>query len=100
MDEENSVFAIIGILVLIPFVWMLEGWALSTLWRWFIVTQFHAVALTIPSAIGISIVFGLLKGTTFAAEDPKYKSFLTRVFAFIITPLFAVGCGWLVRMWL
>ncbi len=47
----------IAYLVLSP-VW--QGFVLSIIWGWFIVRAFHAPSLSIPLAIGISLVVSML----------------------------------------
>lgn len=39
---------------------MMNGWALSKLWSWFIVSTFALPALTIPAAIGVALVVNYL----------------------------------------
>ncbi len=51
-----------------------NGWALSTLWGWFIVPLFGLPALTIPYALGISTIAGfLLSANNTSKSDNKSK---------------------------
>lgn len=59
---------------------ILNGYVLSILWAWFIVPTFHAPVLSIPVAIGVSMVIHYLTftDTTDLAkkEDSKWWSSL------------------------
>ncbi|MCP3017986.1 hypothetical protein [Cupriavidus basilensis] len=52
---------IFSVLFCLTALTILKGWALSVVWAWFIVPTFALPALTIPQAIGISIVAALIK---------------------------------------
>jgi hypothetical protein len=51
-----AVLALIGIPATIAITAIFDGYALSVLWRWFIVKQFSLPELSIPAAIGIGLV--------------------------------------------
>lgn len=77
---------------------ILNGWALSILWGWFIVPVFKFPQLTIIQAIGVAMVASLLT-KTYSTQD-KYKGLEDRVAELIgsaiVAPVLAVGFGWLV----
>lgn len=50
-------------------VW--SGFVLSILWGWFIVPAFHLPQISIPLAIGISLVVGMLTYQVSAQEPDK-----------------------------
>ena len=92
--------AIIFVLVIGLFIGavILRGWALSTLWGWFAVPIFHLPALSIPQAIGVSIVVSLLTYQRIpeGAKDKKWDPIAHSV----LVPLFAVWVGWIVKGYL
>lgn len=59
-EEKMTIFAIIGLLLLIPVFATVGGFLLMTLWGWFIV-PLGVVALSLPHAIGVGIIFSLFK---------------------------------------
>ena len=87
-------------IVVINAVW--EGFAFSVLWRWFITTTFHVAAISLPQAIGIALIVGLVVPTNFTAaeEQDAYKiakKMLIHVFA---APATAILIGWIVKSFL
>lgn len=47
-------------LLITPLSWVLNGWVLTQLWQWFITPLLGIRAISIPEAIGFSIVVGYL----------------------------------------
>mgnify|MGYP001605062305 CR=1 FL=1 len=79
---------------------VLNGVALKVLWGWFVVEVFSLPALSIPNALGLSIIARLL---TFQQSDheemgPK-RAVHERVLTAILWPLLAMALGALYR-WL
>ena len=73
-----------------------NGWALSTLWRWFIEPTFHlAPSLNIPSAVGLCYVVSFL--THQMKMDKEKKPYLEALASgFVIStmkPLIFLGFG-------
>ncbi len=91
--------ALVSIPLLIAVAAAANGYVLSILWGWFIVTTFHAPALSIPAAIGISMVVSYLTATYNDAKDPDRKWFGPLVYV-ISRPLFALGIGAVVHSFL
>jgi len=106
MKKDGTVtgLACLGLLVAFPLTVIISsimnGWALSTMWGWFVVPLFHLPELNIPYAIGISMVVGMLVRQA-SQENKKEKSWSTivaEIFAYaIFTPLFTVFLGWIVK---
>ena len=48
------------VLVLFPFITLLHGWVLTVLWGWFVVPQFGVATLSLPTAVGLDILFDFL----------------------------------------
>ena len=72
-----------------------EGWAIATLWRWFIVSHFHCVPLTIPAAVGISLLMSLTAHQPYwGKEDEKY-TVLAKLFTGAAITTIILGWGWL-----
>lgn len=85
----------------------LKGWAMVTLWAWFVIPTFGLPALTMPVAIGLGFLLHLFQYIDFNSieqhqdkePDLLLKSVKTFMFATLF-PLFSVGCGWLVKLFI
>ena len=85
---------IIGLLTAPPLA-LLRGWAVMTLWAWFVV-PLGAPALTIWHAVGVSLIVGLLTyQVQYEPADEANELFWTRFSTAILAPLICVGWGWL-----
>ncbi len=73
----------IAYLVLSP-VW--QGLVLSIIWGWFIVKAFHAPYLSIPLAIGISLVVSMLTYQV-PSQEPDEKHTSRSITIGIVYPL-------------
>ena len=78
---------------------IMNGFAISTLWGWFIVPMFGLPALSIPYAIGLSLIVSYMtisasfyKGQ--AIEVDKYISFL------VTKPVGAIIFGFIVKQFI
>ncbi len=97
---------VIGVLALlalfIAFSAMFNGWALTKLWGWFIVPVFHLPMLTLPMAMGLSLVVSFLtyqhQSTTTAKDDKEKKERSINFFVLIfLRPLIVVGIGYVIH---
>jgi hypothetical protein len=84
---------------------ILRGWALSTLWAWFLV-PIGAVAINIPTALGISVIVGLF---TTHLNNEKVKTGDKRTIADLTAtivaksiggPLVSVLIGWIITLFM
>lgn len=92
-------------LVTVPVSYVWYGYVLSVLWAWFVVVPFEAPPLTIPVAIGISLIVGMLTASLARADLAKeYPDANQRVFvqimAALVSPLLFLMIGWIVRMFI
>jgi len=76
-----------------------NGFVASILWRWFVV-PLGAVPITIPWAIGLSVLVGMFKVVKSddkkESADEKAQKFL---FLFV-NPLAALGIGWIAKQFM
>ena len=88
------------VVVFLSSVW--SGYALSILWGWFIVSAFHAPALSIPAAIGVSMIVSYM--TYHGTPTDKDKSFTDKMIEGIAMgiarPALTLFAGWTVKFWL
>jgi len=79
------------------------GYALTILWKWFVVPIFHTPELSIPSAIGIALVVNYLTKHTSDCKKEE-KSFSTRMVEgtveVLLKPSFAILMGWVVQKYM
>ena len=81
-----------------------SGYALSVLYEWFIVTGFGVSSISIPTAIGVSIIVNYMAGNDDlkSDDDSEIKSQLLGKLAVkaIFKPSIALFVGWLVTLFL
>lgn len=92
-------------LLILPFTCFMRGWAISTLWNWFVAAPFNAPHLTVLTAVGLSMAINLFtfdfnKAIKDASEDETdwstnlVKSVIIAVVCYPIT----VGFGWMIHL--
>jgi hypothetical protein len=99
MVAAGFIGAVAGLLVALC---LLNGWVLLLLWRWFMPVLFPDVPLlTVPVAIGISLIVSLLTHQDMSdvakKKDTDKWSTLTGLFT---RPLFVLLIGWIVRQYI
>lgn len=79
---------------------MWSGFVLAKLWAWFVVPSFAVSPLTMPYAIGLTLIANRLTTQRASIEDAKTRSLeewiqytLRLVFGCIFGPLLALGVG-------
>lgn len=88
--------------ILAVYAVLLNGWAFAKLWAWFMVSTFSLPVLSIPQAIGLSL---MISYATYQLQEKKEDedsgALLIKTF-FIATfkPLFAIGFGAIVKSFL
>jgi hypothetical protein len=105
MDSIGCLLLTIA-LFLTPFCYIINGWVLSQLWKWF-VEPFGVPALSVPYAIGVSLIVGFLthqRNTSRSTDDRDKGEKITSAVAEILTsftlPLITLGIGWIVSQFL
>lgn len=91
-----AVLAVIsGVVILVTVLTCLRAFVLLKLWAWFIVPLFGLPPLTIPYAIGISLIVGSFFLNTKKQDD-------SNVFwvSAIVSPLITLFIGWIVHMFI
>lgn len=99
----EALFSVIGLIGFFSFAialsTLLNGWALSVLWGWFMVGIFELPGISVGQAIGISVIVNLLTYTHVESntKDKKVSELVGQLLgSAILRPLFAVLVGWLV----
>jgi hypothetical protein len=78
---------------------LLNGWAISVLWGWFVTPLFGLPLLTIPYAIGLGLVISMfIPSTASETKDKGWSEILIALIAKVVaTPLAAIAMGWIVH---
>ena len=77
----------------------LRGFALSRLWEWFAIPQFHVRPIGAASALGLSFLYGLFRGpTTQKRPDETDAEYSVRTSVeLVVYPAIALGFGWITK---
>ena len=68
-DDAKRVVACLGLLLFVP-SWMFEGVVLCWLWWWYVV-PLGVVQLTVPWAMGIGMLVGILRYNPYMVRDDE-----------------------------
>lgn len=103
--DDNTFVSCLGMIasfvILLVVSVIMNGWALATIWNWFIPPIFGLTTLTLAKAIGVSMVAELFTGVkSKKSEDTKGKTYTEVLFTALVieiaTPLLTVGIAWIV----
>lgn len=102
MNKENKgiLINIIPYFMILTFIiiqTVLTGIALKIIWNWFIVDYFQIKELTIPVALGISVLFSLFKDIK-VKRNPEKDSPASVVVIALIVPIIALGLGYVIHL--
>lgn len=82
---------------------ILSGYVLSIFWAWFVSPIFGIENISIPEAIGISLIISYLTRQTnqCAKEDKELNERIIELFATALAkPLAALAMGWIIKLFL
>jgi hypothetical protein len=102
-DSYKTFAACLLVILLIPFLtvysYLVNGYVLSMLWGWFIVTTFHLQPLTIVESIGLAMVVGFLTSRPVYKTEEDKRTTTQKVSDFItalLSPFLVLFIGWLI----
>jgi hypothetical protein len=104
-EQEMKAFGyLMATLLVMAYAAIMNGWALTKLWAWFIVPGFDAPPINIPMAIGICVTLGFLtKHLAFSRSKPEKPWSETLIEGFIwstMNPIFTLGIASIVKLFM
>lgn len=88
-DEKKVEQSGIILICLMPFAFIWQGFLVVGMWTWFI-APIVSISITIPEAIGISLVIRMLTG---GRSDDNYDTLRTFLHWFVL-PLIVYAIAW------
>lgn len=86
------------VILLIPVMMALHGWALVYLWQWFVVPLgMHAI--TFWWGFGLALIVGLFRRTPHENSSDDIDKSVGRVFAEMFGNAFVFALGWAIHHW-
>ena len=105
MDSVGCILVLVACVVA-PFSYIVNGWVLAVLWRWFAV-PLGLPSLTVPYAIGVALIVGFLthqqsspRGKDDRTQDEKVADGIAALLYSFVGPLFTLGIGWIVTQFI
>lgn len=95
--------AVLGLPVLIVVSAVWRGYVLTILWGWFAVPYFHLPTITVPVAIGVSLIIGMLAHQQTDCEGKKrdpLDAVVHSLAAIALAPALTLLIGWIVTKFL
>lgn len=99
LDLPKILGSIVGTLAVIPILfvtWFVNGWITSTFWDWFVIPLFGARVLSVPQAIGLSMLVGFV---THQVQPENKESTATKLVKMILYPGITLISGYVVHRW-
>jgi len=90
----------LGVIAGIVIATIANGFVLKTLWVWFAVPLFPVPHLSIPQALGLSLVGEVLVGTTGVKKEGQPEEPGAAVVTAVLRPLVVLAVGWIVTWFL
>lgn len=95
---EAFVKVVLWLIALVVSV-LFNGYALTILWRWFVVPTFGLVQLSIPAAIGFSLTVSYLttRSSELKSDDDDIAAAFIRA---LLLPTLVLAFGYIVQLWM
>ena len=101
-SEGLACFGLLGLLVFVTVGGaLLGGWVFSILWGWFVSPFFGIQEISIPYAVGLSLVAGMLTNKGSSSSDKDTKDLVSNAISNVVfVPMFTLLIGWVVKMFI
>jgi hypothetical protein len=95
----NILLLLAALFVLTPLAMIWSGFALSVIWGWLIVPTFPMMpVLSIPAAIGLTLVIGYLTGRVTKKDTEEDWPFI--IAKMVLLPAFAIGMSYIIKQFM
>jgi cell division protein FtsW (lipid II flippase) len=102
--NESKAMSCIGIatsaLLLVVISVLLEGVVISFFWRWFIIPIFGVQPITIAEALGLALFAGMFTNKKATSNKDETTSLSTVLAVSFLSPLLALGVGYIVHLFM
>lgn len=102
-DKVTSCLGIVfGLAIVLVVGTLVDGWALSKIWNWFMPAIFGLTSLTLWQAMGVSLVFEMFsrnnkKKSESKSEDKTVgEAILASLIEVTVAPLLSVFIAWMI----
>ena len=103
-DKVTTCLGLIFSLIVVTVVGaLMQGWALSKVWNWFMPAIFNLTALSLWKAVGVATVFELFTGTNRTKKndddsksDTVGEAIVKSLIQVTVAPLVTVFIAWIV----
>ena len=89
----KKVWLVLFCLALVPVEMIWSGYALSVLWKWFVVPVFNFHPLSVVQATGISLVIGFLTHQYIKNDDDSKEELVRATLIGFLRPAIALFLG-------
>ena len=86
---------VVGLIILVVPIILLRSWVLTILWGWFMCPYFGLEPLTMPYAIGIALVIGMLTQSASELKDQYKEEAWKRMVGLALAPFVTLLIGWI-----
>jgi hypothetical protein len=95
-SNDGCGWYIASLILVLPIGVLLQGAVLAIAWDWFVVSTFEITTITIPQAMGISIVGSMIAGASPNSDSDKdgIEIFLEGLMKATVIPLFYLVVAW------
>lgn len=93
----TSVLAVVLGAIFIVSMVLYDGWVLATTWNWFAPAVFELPELSLPAAIGVAAVVGLM---TRSPADPSWIKGLAVLKVAFLYPTVTLSVAWCAKQFL
>lgn len=99
-SEAGCALVVIYAAAVVPLTAILQGWVLSKLWAWFIVSTFSLPQLGIGTAIGLSLVVRYLtyQHPHGDKDAGPFEAIIEAALFAIVFSLLTLGMGWITHL--
>lgn len=102
-SQEGCAAAIISI-VMLPFIIVLDGWALSLMWGWFVAPVTGWAAIGVWEAAGLMAIKPIFSYRRSASDEKIEKeegalhSIMSKVVTSVLATMLSLGIGWVLHL--